>query len=85
MDMKGSLLSVDIKLFRLKAVQLMYKVNVSVNSLVSVSEQLESWARVTMGGRRALDNFAEILSVIWNAHIKKKPIQTVLPTILNHD
>ncbi len=58
--MKGSLLTVDVKLFRLKAVQLMYKANVSVNSLVSVAEQLESWAGVTIGSRRALDNFAEI-------------------------
>ena len=70
MDMKGSLLHVDVKLFRLKAVQLMYKANISVNSLTSVAEQLESWAGVCMGGRRALDNFAEILSVVWNAHIK---------------
>jgi hypothetical protein len=58
MDMKGKgyLLSGDVKLFRLKpkAVQLMYKANVSVNSLVSVAEQLESWAGVTMGSRRAL-------------------------------
>jgi hypothetical protein len=79
MDMKGSLLSVDVKLFRLKAVQLMYKANVSMNSLVSVSEQLESWAGVTMGGRRALDSFAEILSVIWNAHIKKSLSKLCFP------
>ena len=70
MEMQGSLLSKDTKLFRMKAVQLMCKANVSVLAIDSVSDQLESWAGETLGGRRALMEYSEVHHRIWKDHIK---------------
>jgi hypothetical protein len=52
MEMQGSLLTQDTKLFRMKCVQLMCKVNISALSLFDVAHQLETWAGATLGGRR---------------------------------
>jgi hypothetical protein len=70
MQMQGSLLNKDTKLFRMKAVQLMYQANISVNALDSVGHQLEKWASSTLGGRRALLEYCEMHHWIWKEHVK---------------
>jgi hypothetical protein len=70
MQMQGSLLSKETKLFRMKAVPFMYKANLSALAIDSVSDQLQSWAGETLGGRRALMEYSEVHHRIWKDHVK---------------
>jgi hypothetical protein len=70
MEMQGSLLTPDIKLFRMKCVQLMCKANIAALSLCDVAYQLETWAGATLGGRRVLMEYGTLHHIIWKEHIK---------------
>jgi hypothetical protein len=83
MQMQGSLLD---KLFRMRAVQLMYQANISANALDSVGRQLEKWASSTLGGRRALFEYCEIHHKTWKEHVKQSfTQQAMLPSVCNND
>jgi hypothetical protein len=79
MELQGSLLSQDTKLFRMKCVQLMFKANISAISLESVADQLETWAGAPMGGRRALMEYGELHHIIWKQHIKNSLTKLCYP------
>ncbi len=79
MQMQGSLLNKDTKLFRMKAVQLMYQANISVKALDSVGHQLEKWADSTLGGRRALLEYCEMHHQIWKEHVKNSVNKLCFP------
>ena len=70
LEMQGSLLTPEVKLFRMKCVQLMCKANISALSLFDVAHQLETWAGATLGGRRVLMEYGTLHHIIWKEHIK---------------